>query len=647
MELNCDRISIYFGFWALYAIKQKEWLMKDIKVLPGNPYPLGAYCTKEGEVNMAVVCSSEEPAGVILYDKSSGKSRKIPYSAANRVGNINCMLLTDIDTDRFDYSFYEGDREYCDPHGKLIVGNEKWGKLPQNLRCGIVQETGKMDYSTDKPLMRPYKDSIFYLLHVRGFTRHRSSGVKHPGTYSGITEKIPYLKKLGVTAIELMPAYEFIELEPVKNKEADVMDAYKPLEPKLNYWGYKDSYYFAPKQSYSEPGVKATDSFKNMVNSLHAEGLELIMQFYFPNSIMPSYILEVLKYWVLEYHVDGFHLMGENIPLTLLGSEPMFANTKLMYYGFPSDELYAGKKPRFKNLAKCNDDYMYSIRKFLKSDEGLIRYVLNDMRELDDKLAQVHYITNSNGFTLMDLVSYDRKHNEANGENNKDGNPYNASWNCGYEGTTTRKAVGRLRRKQIRNAIVFNMLSQSTPMILSGDEFGNSQKGNNNPYCIDSPLTWLNWNELEKNSDIFDFYRKCIKLRMSNKILHMDRPFAMSDYCACGYPDLSLHGEEAWKVETDDLTRHFAMLYATHYADVDKNGKWLPGADKSKKGEYIYIAVNMHWSDHSFALPKIHPDKKWKVILDTSENQSASRAIKDDEKSITVKERSIVVLMSH
>ncbi len=152
---------------------------------------------------------------------------------------------------------------------------------------------------------------------------------------------------------------------------------------------------------------------------------------------------------------------------------------------------------------------------------------------------------------------------------------------------------------------------------------------------------------MERNRDIYEFYKKCIEFKKKNPILNMDRPFAMTDYCACGYPDLSLHGEEAWKVETDDLTRHFAMLYATHYADVDKNGKWLPGADKSKKGEYIYIAVNMHWSDHDFALPKIHPDKKWKVILDTSENQSASRAIKDDEKSITVKERSIVVLMSH
>ena len=183
-------------------------------------------------------------------------------------------------------------------------------------------------------------------------------------------------------------------------------------------------------------------------------------------------------------------------------------------------------------------------------------------------------------------------------------------------------------------------------MILAGDEFGNTQKGNNNPSCIDGPLTWLNWHDLERNSDIYDFYRKCIQFRMDNPILHMDRPFAMTDYCACGFPDLSLHGEEAWKVETDDLTRHFAMLYATHYADVDKNGKWLPKADKSKKGEFIFVAVNMHWSEHIFALPKIHPDKKWRVVIDTSQTAKEDSFLPKADKNITVRDRSILILMS-
>ncbi len=619
--------------------------MDDIRVVPGNPYPLGAYCVNANEVNIAVVCMSDAPAGVILYDSKSTSCRKIPFPASSRVGNIDCMRLLNIDVSRYEYTLYEGEDEFPDPRGKLMTGNEKWGKLPGSLRSRFVIENNGIDRSEDKPMIRDYKDSIFYLIHVRGFTRHRSSGVSHPGTFEGITEKIPYLNELGITALEIMPAYEFIELEPVKINESDVMDAYKPIEPKLNYWGYKKSFYFAPKSSYAASGINPVDSFKDMVCKLHKAGIELIMQFYFPNDINHSHILEVLKYWVNEYHVDGFHLMGENIPLALLGSEPMFASTKLLYYGFPTSEIYGNNTPGYKNLAICNDDYMFNIRRFLKSDEGMIRNVLGDLRYVDDKIGRVHYITNYNGFTLMDLVSFDRKHNEANGENNTDGNPYNASWNCGYEGSTTRKAVGRLRRRQIRNAIVFNMMTQSTPLILSGDEFGNSQKGNNNPYCIDGPLTWLNWNDLERNRDIYEFYKVCIRLRKENPILHMDRPFAMTDYCACGYPDLSLHGEEAWKAETDDLTRHFAMLYATHYADVDKNGKWLPGSDKSKKGDFIYIAVNMHWSEHEFALPKMHPDKRWKVLIDTSRNLNEEPDLSENVKKIRVGERSIMILI--
>lgn len=633
----------------LMIANSTDWIsvMKDIRVLPGNPYPLGVYCTTKDSVNIAVVCASDDPSGVILYDTLSGKSRKIQYSATCRVGNINCMRLENIDVDRYHYSLYEGDKEYADPYAKLLFGNERWGRLPKKLKCGILCETDEMNYATDKPIMRPYSDSVFYLIHVRGFTRHKSSGVTHPGTFSGIVEKIPYLKSLGITALELMPAYEFIELEPVKEAETDVMDAYKPIEPKLNYWGYKKGFYFAPKSSFAEPGIKATESFKNMLKALHEAGIELIMQFYFPGGIMPSYILEVLKFWVHEYHVDGFHLLGENIPLTLLGSEPMFANTKLIYYGFPTDEIYGSSTPRFKNLAVSNDEYMYDIRRFLKSDEGMIRNVISDLKHIDKRMGQVHYITSSNGFTLMDLVSYDRKHNEANGENNKDGNPYNASWNCGYEGSTTRKAINRLRRRQVRNAIAFNIFTQSTPLILSGDEFGNTQKGNNNPYCIDGPLTWLNWNDLERNRDIYEWTERCIKIRKNNRILKMDRPFALSDYCSCGYPDLSLHGDEAWKAETDDLTRHFAIMYATHYAMVDSDGKQISGAGKNDKNDFIYIAVNMHWSSHSFALPKIQQGKRWKIILDTTENGDEGYVLKENEKRIMVRDRSIVVLKSY
>lgn len=617
--------------------------MSDFVISAGNPYPLGASIVAKNTVNLALVNDFEGPVGILLYDNKSGKQSRIELGENNRIGNIYCVQVEGIDTDRYEYTFFEGDNEYCDPYGRLICGNDRWGRTPKRLRASFVESRKMPD---KKKLMTDYSDSVMYLAHVRGFTKHKSSGVKNPGTFSGIVEKIPYLKELGITTLELMPAYEFIEYEDKKKESTDVLDSFAPELPKLNYWGYKDSFFFAPKASYAEKGVKATESFAGMVNALHDAGIELIMQFYFPNEVKQAYILEVLKYWVFEYNVDGFHLMGERIPLALLGTEPMLANTKLMYYDFPVNEIYGSGKPKFRNLAVYNDDYMYTVRRFLKSDEGQICNVLKQMREVDDRFGSIHYVTNYNGFTLMDLVSYDRKHNMDNGENDRDGNPYNASWNCGFEGPTSRKAVNRLRRKQIRNAIVFNLLTQSTPLILAGDEFGNTQKGNNNPYCLDGPVTWLNWNDLIKNQDIYDFYKNCLDFRKNNKILHMGRPFKMTDYCECGCPDLSLHGEEAWKVQTDDLTRHFAMLYATIYSEADANGKLHIEKDKAKKTDYIYIAVNMHWSEHSFALPKLAPGKKWEVVINTNDEKLVGDRLSSDMKKITVKDRSIIVIMS-
>ena len=613
----------------------------NIKITTGNPYPLGCYMTGEGTANFAVVLSGDEPGGIVLYDKKTKKELRVAFRENNRIGNIYCVKITGLDTENCYYNFYQGEEEFCDPYCKVVMGNEKWGKTPKKLYSGFILED---KFKRRKcPAMINYADSVFYLIHVRGFTRHASSGVTYPGTFAGVEEKLPYLKELGVTTLELMPAYEFIELEEVKQPdEQTVVDAYKEDIPKLNYWGYKEGYYFAPKASYAEPGLNPSESFHKLVRAVHDAHMELVMQFYFPAGVKQAVILEALKFWVKEYHVDGFHLMGDNIPLALLGTEPMFANTKLIYYGFPADDIYAGIRPNYKNLAECNDEFMFNMRRFLKSDEGQLQGVLNHMKDIDNKLARVHYVTNSNGFTLMDLVSYDRKHNEPNGENNRDGNPYNASWNCGFEGPTSRKAVNRLRRRQIKNAIMLNVLSQGAPLILGGDEFGNSQKGNNNPYCLDNATTWLNWNDLEKNKDIYDFYKKVLEFRRKHKILHMDRPFRMNDYASCGFPDLSYHGEEAWKLETDILSRHFAALYAEGYGDVAENAD--PG-DKVKNGNFIYMAFNMHWSSHTFALPKLKSGKSWKIVFNTADENMTSPIPLEDSKKLIVKDRSVVVLI--
>ncbi len=618
--------------------------MNELIFSPGNPYPLGAHVVNDNTVNIAIVHNSDEAIGIRIYNRKSGEARQIDLDDNNRIGNIFCLSISGVDIENSEYTFIKGDEEYCDPYGKLIIGNEKWGVTPDRLSSAFINNGSAADYSNDRPLVREFSDSIIYELHVRGFTRHASSKVKYPGTFEGIVEKIPYLTGLGITAIELMPAYEFVELEAIKATEegAASYEPYSPIEPKLNYWGYKEGYYFAPKASYSAKGVKPTDSFKNLVKELHKAGIEVIMQFYFPNTIKQAYILEVFKFWVREYHVDGFHMMGDHMPLTLIGTEPMLANTKFLYNNFPTWDIYGNSKPKYKNLAICNDDYMYTFRRFLKSDEGQVTAVIDGMRGIDDTLSRVHYITNCNGFTLMDMVSYDRKHNEDNGENNRDGNPYNASWNCGFEGPTTKRSVTKLRKIQIRNAICFNLLSQSTPKILAGDEFGNTQKGNNNPYCIDGPVTWLNWKDLDKHKDIYEFTKKMIELRKSNPILHMNRPFRMTDYCGNGTPDLSLHGEEAWKTNLDDLTRHFAMLYSTEYGYVDVNGKKLDSG--KSESDYIYIMVNMHWTPHEFAIPNIPDKKTWSVLVDTSKETEDEILLKNSKK-ITIKDRSIIVLI--
>lgn len=605
---------------------------KEFKITHGFPYPLGASVIGEGKVNFAVVMNTDNPCGVVLYDKKTKKETRLYFCCSNKIGNIRCMQIEPVDIEKYDYNFFDGDTIICDPYSRAIKGNEKWGKFPSLLRSSIIKDD--YDKKADSHPLLTFNNSIIYLLHVRGFTKHSSSKVNNPGTFEGVVEKIDYLKSLGITTVELMPVYNFVEMEEKKKvEEGTVANPFENPEPKLNYWGYKDSYYFAPKQSYASKGIEPEQSFNNLVKAFHDNGMEVILQFFFPDYIKQGYIFEVLKFWMSRYHVDGFHLMGSKLPLAMLATEPMLANTKMIFYDFPLEDIYEHNfKPSFKNLAVCSDEYMYDMRRFLKSDEGLIGKVTGYMKNQPEKMAGVHYITHSNGFTLMDLVSYDKKHNEDNGENNRDGAQYNGSWNCGEEGPSRKKAVNRLRIKQIKNAIALNMLTQSTPLLLSGDEFGNSQKGNNNPYCHDSSLTWLNWNDIEKNREIFEFTKQMIAFRNDNKILHLRDSFMMTDYKSKGYPDMSFHSEEAWRLDYDPLCRQFGMLYNSNYSDQDEDGQ-----------PYIYVAVNMHWTNHEFAIPKLDGKRKWEVVLNT--DTTGFVAYKPGDNKVIAKERSIVILI--
>lgn len=602
----------------------------QILTTKGKIYPGGISICDDGSINVAVSMDSDN-CGIVLFDCNTEIT--IPFETVFRIGKLYCVNIKGLDFARYNrYRLYDGDRFFVDSYAKCIYGNELYGKLPEAL-YGVLCDSS-YDWENDCELRIPYHKSILYQLHVRGFTKHNSSNVKAKGTFEGIIEKIPYLKTLGITAIELMPCYEFLEMEKKYIENNKLPMSYQEEAPVLNYWGYKAGYYYAPKASYSlvkEP-IK---SFKNFVKEMHKNGIEVIMQFYFPDEITKSYIADVLRFWVCEYHVDGFRLKGNRIPADMIATDPVLANTKLIYYGFPFGEIYCNTLPEYKNLAICNDDYMFDMRKFLKSDERMLGAVLHHMKVNPKDHGIIHYFTESSGFTLNDLVSYDRKHNEDNGENNLDGNPYNASWNCGAEGVTKKKAVLDLRLKQMKNAVLLQLFSQSTPLLLAGDEFANSQKGNNNAYCQDSTISWLNWNDIDKNKEFHEFFKDAVAFRKEHSMLCMSKEYTMLDEKAYGYPDLSYHSEEPWKCSYDDLTRHFAMMYCGYYSE-----------DKKEEDSFIYLAVNMHWIPHTFVLPKLPKKMKWHLVYDTDSNICRSEQALKQQDEVTVNERSIRVLIA-
>lgn len=609
-----------------------------VKNMQIKPYPLGAHVEGEG-IRFSFV-SAKKNCGILIYDNSTGKRlEKIPFDAKQKKGNVYYKYITKYRPEEISYQFYEEDKKVPASNAAVFVGKTSYGKVREvkDLRAGFLGDD--FDWEGDVNPCIPYENSLVYLLHVRGFTKHSSSKVTHRGTFLGVLEKLPYLREIGVTCVELQPAYEFTEL-PGKEESEEENPYAAPVEEKLNYWGYKKGYYYAPKAAY---GVEdASIEFKKLVREFHKNGMEIVMQFYFPKEVNYAEVTEILRYWVLEYHVDGFHLMGENLPADLLASDPMLADTKLWYYRFSTEDLYGRDEcPVYRNLAAYQDDYLYTMRKFLKSDEDMVNAVLKQMRHNPEKMGRIHYMSNYYGMTLADMVSYDRKHNEENGEENRDGNDYNCSWNCGEEGKTRRKKITALRIRQIKNAMCMLMFSQSTPLIFMGDEFGNSQKGNNNPYCQDNLITWLDWRDIEKNKEIHSFWKKLVKIRQKHPVLHQPKEPRIMDYIACGYPDLSYHGVNPWRPQTENYSRCVGMMYCGKYAKINR----------TEEDCFFYVAMNMHWEEHFFGLPRLPKGLKWKLFLTTDERMKEPVTEgKGEDKSMDIQawvpSRSIVVFNS-
>ena len=542
-------------------------------------------------MNFSVAVPQEKECQLLLYHAGE-KKPCMSFGMKKSIGEVRYIALEDIDPSEYEYN-YEMDGEIVvDPYVKALAGREKWGQA-RDVQMHEVRgklDIKEYDWEGDAPLQLPYHSIIAYSLHVRGFTKHSSSKVKAKGTFRGVIEKIPYLKELGINQIQCMPVYDFEE-----NLQY------------CNYWGYGDAYCFAPKGAYAY-SKDAVNELKDMVKSCHREGIEVVLEMPFSGNVPKQMMEECLRYYMMEYHVDGFILNPSSAPMEGICADPILKKTKIMVH---------------------QTGFQTVMRRFLKSDEGMIPEVMYWLRHNSLGDRTYNYITNQNGFTLYDLVSYDGKHNEANGENNQDGPEYNYSWNCGVEGVTRKKDVLELRQQQIKNAFFLLLFAQGTPCILAGDEFENTQNGNNNVYCQDNPVGWLDWSKLEKKKELHDFVKKLIEIRKAYPAFWPEEEMRGIDQVSCGVPDVSYHGESAWRVPSEVSSRQLGVYYS--------------GA--AVGGEDCFVAYNMNWQEHPFSLPALSSGKKWYKIASTSEGVLEEPELLDNQRLVEVAERTIMLVI--
>ncbi len=580
----------------------------------------------DGGIHVSAVAAAKA-CSLLLFVKEdkNGKEarfrevRNIPFPEEGKTGHVWSMTLNGAFDDLY-YAFEADGKRFSDPYGRSFAGRERWGRLShaKRLLLSPVAEP-EFDWQGDRPLHIPYEDCIVYRAHVRGLTKHASSGTEHRGTFRGVVDKIPYFKELGITTLELLPPVEFQEVMMPENVEGNPYGTSEPTG-RLNYWGYAKAGMFAPKASYADPGTNPVTEFKYMVRELHKAGLEVVPELYFSGREVPEFVLETVRFWVREYHVDGIHLTGY-APTVLLATDPYLAGTKLWALSWEAEKPAAGEK---KHLGEYNDGFLIDMRRALKGDEEQMSSLIYRNRRNPAETGVLNFMAGTNGFTMMDMVSYDQKHNEANGENNRDGSDYNYSWNCGAEGHVRKKKIQELRSRQLRNAMLLLFLSQGTPVLLAGDEFGNSQNGNNNAYCQDNEISWLNWNLNKWDQALLDFVKHVIAFRKAHPVFHMEQEPRVMDYLACGHPDISYHGVNAWQPEFENFRRQIGILYCGDYAKKP-NGE---------NDDFFFVIFNMHWEPHSFALPNLPKNLVWSLAFDTSDSAAGGYYEEGQERQI-------------
>ena len=472
---------------------------------------------------------------------------------------------------------------------ELYSGKRAFGQTFDGVRGRF--RISSFDWKQDRRPNHKHSDVIAYSIHVRGFTKHKTSKVKHKGTFAGIKEKLPYLIDLGVNQIQLMPVYEFDE----------------SLGSKVNYWGYGAGYYYAPKTSYSASSDPSRE-LKELIYQCHQHGIEVILEMPFDAGVAANQAIDILRFYMLEYHVDGFVVIPYYVSWEMLKEDPLIKGVKLY---------------------RKDDDFRNVMRRFLKGDENTVNDVMRVLTSNTAEDGRLNYITGHTGFTLMDLVCYDGKHNEANGENNNDGPDYNYSWNCGAEGPSRKRDVIATRKNQLWNAWMLLLSAQGTPVLLQGDEFGNSQKGNNNVYCQDNELSWINWSSFNRQAEMFTFVKGLIAFRKACQALHQDFKLQGLDTFGSGIPDISYHGDSPWNAPNEVASRRLGVLFCGSRAkDVD-----------------VYIAYNMHWIEHTFALPTLPKRRRWFHVVDTAKGVYSEPIELVNQKNIDLSPRTIVILI--
>lgn len=620
----------------------------NYRVKEGNYDQLGVQ-VRDNSVIFTFEGEKEDDCGILLYDQNHKQVERIEAPKEYCLGSIRSVEVCGLKPHRLIYNYEINGKVISDPYARRMIGREKWNDLSRidteyAVYCGY--ESQDFDWQQDAKPEIPRQEMVMYKLHVRGFSMDAGIRDRSKGTFRAVIDRIPYLKALGVTTIEFMPVYEFEELVIAQNsplpeylqwqpQEGDLIrPAVKTKVEKVNYWGYVPGNYFAVKASYSSTGNGAAE-WKELIRQLHANGMECVMEMWFAERMNQNVILDALRFWVKEYHVDGFHLLGSGVPVTAVAQDLLLSRTKIFCDGF--EPMLLEENKTYHHLFVYNDEYLYPIRKLMNHMGGSLEEFVCQQRKQHSVQGFVNYIAGSNGFTLYDVFAYMEKHNQDNGEDNCDGINWNFSNNCGVEGRCNKKYVTALREKQLRNAIAILMCGQGVPLLWSGDEAGNSQNGNNNAYCQDNKTGWINWKKAERYQWLSEFAAKMIAFRKAHPVLAMEEPMHLNDYRRLGCPDLSYHGENAWLSEFSGERLAVGMMYCGGYANKEE----------TEAAEYIYVGYNFHSGLGYLALPKLPEKRHWYLVMDTARGREAFLPQKEAQsgQQIGLQGQSVVILV--